>query len=533
LQDHLPLAGAARACVEDGVVTLNLGERVMNIEQLKRGSHAILLAGLLSGCGTNAEPATVDLGTTTSALTVADRLAACATDPRVELGFVSAEICAGADVFFRETFDGNGRQCGTCHRAEDNFTISPAFIASLPATDPLFVASNTPGLETLERPALLHDFAMVVENVDGVDDLANKFTMRSIPHTLSLATSLEPSPGDGSTTPPNQRTGWSGDGAPGDGTLRDFLSGAVFQHYPKDLSRTAGSSFRLPDNDELDVAEAFQMALGRTNELDITTLQLSDASAQEGIGLFLNNRCNNCHRNAGANRADALGVLTNRNFSTGVESTRIPAIDLAGIPHDGGFGQSNTSPFPGAFGDGKFNSPPLIEAADTGPFFHTNAFTTIEEAVGFYTTAAFASSPAGSPAIVLDTAQINKIGRFLRVLNIALNVQMAIQRLDAAIAILHSHGSSATGVENDLLELAAFELEDAIEVSSGAPTRVLTQQFQSKLETAYAKTLTARSLSANPARINNADVALNFANQVNGSLGSGLSFDLPAGNLMR
>lgn len=505
----------------------------MTIEERKWGAGAILFVGLLAGCGTNAGEPGIELGTTDSALTVADRLATCATDPRVELGFVTAEICAGADVFFRETFEGNGRQCGTCHRAEDNFTISPAFISTLPSTDPLFVASFTPGLETLERPTLLHDFALVVENVDGVDDLANKFTMRSIPHTLSLATSLAPSPGDGSTTPPNQRTGWSGDGAPGDGTLRDFLSGAVFQHYPKDLSRTAGTSFRLPDSDELDVTEDFQLALGRTNELDITTLQLSDSSALEGRDLFLANRCNGCHRNAGANRVDAQQVLTNRNFSTGVESTRIAAVDTAAIPHDGGFGQGNTSPFPGAFGDGKFNTPPLIESVDTGPFFHTNAFTTIEDAIGFYTTAAFSSSPSGSPAIVLTTAQINKIGRFLRVLNIALNVQMAIQRLDTALAVLNTYGQSEEGIENDLLELAAFELEDALEVSENAPAQVLPQQFQSKLKTALSKALKAASLSAVPARKNNAEVALSFANQVNSSLGSGLSFTLASGNLMR
>lgn len=505
----------------------------MRIEQLKVRGPAIFLLGMLSGCGAEPEPQTLEISTSGNALTAADRIAACATDPRVELGLVSAEICAGADLFFRETFEGNGRQCGTCHRAEDNFTISPTFIAGLPPSDPLFVASNTFGLETLERPALLHDFALVLENVDGADDLPNKFTMRSIPHTLSLATSLAPSPGDGSTLPPNQRTGWSGDGAPGNGTLRDFLSGAVFQHYPKDLSRTPGTSFRLPDSDELDLAEAFQLSLGRTNELDIATLQLSDGSAQEGRDLFTGNRCNVCHRNAGANRADAQLVLTNRNFSTGVESTRVPAVDSANIPHDGGFGQGNTSPFPGAFGDGKFNTPPLIEAADTGPFFHTNAFTTIEDAVRFYTTSAFASSPSGNPNIVLTAAQVDKIGRFLRVLNIALNVQMAVQRLNAALAVLEVYGSTEVTVENDLLELAAFELEDAIQVSNGAPTQVLPQQFQSKLQTAYNQTIIAVALSATAARKSNAQAALNFANQVNASLGSGLTFVLPPGNLMR
>ena len=33
-------------------------------------------------------------------------------------------------------------------------------------------------------------------------------------------------------------------------------------------------------------------------------------------------------------------------------------------------------------GDGTFNTPPLVEAADTGPFFHNNSVSTIEGAVG-------------------------------------------------------------------------------------------------------------------------------------------------------
>lgn len=121
------------------------------------------------------------------AQTATERLADCSKNPRVIAGQVSAEVCAGADIFFRETFDGNGRTCGTCHRAEDNFTISPEFITTLPNNDALFIAEHNPDLSTLEKPEILREFAMIVENVDGQDDLDNKFTLRSIQHTLSLA----------------------------------------------------------------------------------------------------------------------------------------------------------------------------------------------------------------------------------------------------------------------------------------------------------------------------------------------------------
>jgi len=37
-------------------------------------------------------------------------------------------IARGEDLFFNETFNGNGRTCGTCHPVENNFTLDPGFI---------------------------------------------------------------------------------------------------------------------------------------------------------------------------------------------------------------------------------------------------------------------------------------------------------------------------------------------------------------------------------------------------------------------
>ena len=58
-----------------------------------------------------------------------------------------ALITKGKEIFFNETFNGNGRTCGTCHPESDNFTIDPAFIATLPDDDPLFVAEFIPALK--------------------------------------------------------------------------------------------------------------------------------------------------------------------------------------------------------------------------------------------------------------------------------------------------------------------------------------------------------------------------------------------------
>jgi hypothetical protein len=108
-------------------------------------------------------------------------------DPDAEL------IEKGRQIFFNETFEGNGRTCGTCHPAENNFAIDPAFIASLPDDDPLFVAEFNPDLkENFENPRLMREFGLIIENLDGFDDLANKFTLRGVPHTLFLCCQIIP-----------------------------------------------------------------------------------------------------------------------------------------------------------------------------------------------------------------------------------------------------------------------------------------------------------------------------------------------------
>ena len=96
-------------------------------------------------------------------------------------------IARGKEIFFNETFDGNGRTCGTCHRKENNFTIDPAFIATLPNDDPLFVAEFNPDLKNnFEYPLLMRKFGLILENADGYDDLTHNFVLRGVPHTLGL-----------------------------------------------------------------------------------------------------------------------------------------------------------------------------------------------------------------------------------------------------------------------------------------------------------------------------------------------------------
>ena len=366
-------------------------------------------------------------------------------------------IAKGRQIFFNETFNGNGRTCGTCHREENNFTIDPAFIATLPPNDSLFVAEFNPELATnFENPRLMREFGLIRENQDGFGDLQNVFTLRGVPHVLALRTSV--------ASPQGPRTGWSGDGAPGDGSLRSFAVGAVIQHFTRTLNRVAGVDFRLPTDADLDALEAFQLSLGRQSDLQLP-LPLKGTVAKRGQEIFLEDtlgKCNICHVNAGANAVRNGQSLGNANFNTGVEDLPDQPADLTGelVPPDDGFGTP---------GDGTFNIPPLVEAADTGPFFHNNAIETIEGAVGFYDGESFNNSPAGrflasldpeGKGIELDGTQVVEIAAFLRVINALENIRSSLDFLEKS-KLLRSKDA------RPLIRRAADETADGIRVLAG------------------------------------------------------------------
>ena len=336
-------------------------------------------------------------------------------------------ISKGKEIFFNEKFGGNGRTCGTCHRAENNFTIDPAFIAALPDDDPLFVAEFNPDLKNhFENPRLMRQFGLILENANGFDDLAHKFVLRGVPHTLGLRFSVNSDLGP--------LTGWSGDGAPGDASLRAFAAGAVIQHFTRTLNRIPDVDFRLPTEAELDALEAYQLSLGRQAEL-ILPLALKSKVAGRGQEIFNDatlGKCFICHFNGGAKGDPRIfgENAGNLNFNTGVEALANRPQDLSGelVPPDDGFGTP---------GDGTFNTPSLIEAADTGPFFHNNSVETIEEAVAFYNSDAFKISLAGQSikeetgsGIKLDATQVVEVAAFLRGINALENIRQSMLLLE-------------------------------------------------------------------------------------------------------
>lgn len=114
-------------------------------------------------------------------------------------------------------------------------------------------------------------------------------------------------------------------------------------------------------------------------------------------------------------------------------------------------------------GNHAFNTPSLLEAADTPPFFHNNTAATVEDAVRFYTTDTFNKSPAGNhQAFVLDGRGINDIAAFLRAINVVENAREAISLIDKA------KEKPASEAGDIILEARANAL-DAVEVLTQSP----------------------------------------------------------------
>jgi cytochrome c peroxidase len=395
----------------------------------------------------------------------------------------------GRRLFMDETFDGNGRTCATCHPPTNNFTIDPAFIAGLADDDPLFVAEFNPDLARLEDPELMRRFGLILENLDGFDKPG---VFRGVPHTLGLrVTTAVNAEGeanltraDGSTVV--QATGWSGDGAPGDGSLRSFTIGAIFQHFPKTMNRIPGEDFRLPTEAELDALETFQLSLGRQTELDLATLDFADPDVQTGKDLFngvgTSRGCSFCHNNAGANDADGF----NRNFATNAanltdsEARRFDP----DMPGDGGFAAEPEFELPGIatsfHGNGTMNTAALVEAADTGPFFHNNSAKTIEDAVRFYTTPTF----SGDDPFRFSDTQNAQVAAFLRALN-------ALENIRSSHAYAEQAQREVPLRARQTIALILAETRDAIDVLTGGPLDLYPDAIE-LLDEAYGLEVDAR-----------------------------------------
>jgi hypothetical protein len=265
----------------------------------------------------------------------------------------------GFRIFTTETFDGNGRSCGTCHLPEKNYNITPADIAQMTGKQrDLVFAKNVPELENETLVRKLAIFNINEEHAPGNGDASEGpfrasmsiaglgLTTQNLFCTVATAglVPLSGCPQQANNEPVNDGTrkielGWSGDGAmihkdafpdipasaacrdavaafnanPNDltQTLRAFALTAVKTHNPRSLNRVPGVDFRCPTPQELDAIVEFQKWLGRRFELDLAKVTFTKsfkeqgsqkALAEEGKNIFMGDlaTCNRCHVNAGS-----------------------------------------------------------------------------------------------------------------------------------------------------------------------------------------------------------------------------------------
>lgn len=408
----------------------------------------------------------------------------------------------GRRLFKEQTFDGNGRTCETCHREDHNLTIDAEYIATLPNNDPLFVAENNPDLHDLENPVMMRRFGLILLNTDGFD---NPGVLRGVPPILGLSqtTALGVRELKRGVLQPVHETGWSADGAPDDGSLRCFPVGAIVQHFTNSMDRVTGVDFRLPTEHELDALLVYMLDQGRQSTPVASSFIFMDPAAERGKTLFfgdipvrnpnldlLQNNCSNCHVEAGADNSPnfvARNRVINSNLSPNAPACRgfslsPPIMDILG---DGGFGSfGNTRNFPVNSNNfcggtlnisvpflseqvenshGFFNTSSLYEAADTGPYFHDNSAETLEDAIRFYSSAAFANSNGAGRDFVFGPTDVNDLSAFLRAINALENARSAIAHIDKAMAV------SGKKIDVEPLQLALADSKDGIKVLTTGP----------------------------------------------------------------
>ena len=163
----------------------------------------------------------------------------------------------------------------------------------------------------------------------------------------------------------------------------------------------------------------------------------------------------------------------------------------------GSFG--NTDDLPAPFGHlelEEFNSPPVVESADTGPFFHNHTITDLESAVAFYGTPAFQRSIAGRSGIGGMQVQISAdpndpkvqaIAAFLRVLN-------ALENIRSSINVAERGRRMAS--PNDQRELASLSVAETIDAMQVLSEGSLAKQIEPGILSARVRLLVAWTLEA-------------------------------------
>ena len=297
-----------------------------------------------------------------------------------------APVELGDDVFFHETFGGNGRTCATCHDPRNEFTVSPELVQQRYQIDPdhpLFRPIDSDDgrghdYTTLLDHALFRVTIPLHPNVTLVDARALRTitVWRGVPSIANVVLSA-PYLQDGRAA-----------------TLPEQALGAIRGHM---------QPTRKPTARELEALGAFEDEFFYPLRLrslgDVSdplpkppgfSMPAVNAAAQRGKASF-NLHCQRCHDGELANRPrDPSGSSFANAFVSDANPLNLPLFRLAFRQPDGTIVET-VSPDPGraaVTGDLRdlnlFDTPSLRGVKHTAPYFHDNSANTLEEVIGHY-----------------------------------------------------------------------------------------------------------------------------------------------------
>ena len=291
----------------------------------------------------------------------------------------------GRDLFFHETFGGNGRVCATCHDPRNEFTMSPALAQKRyenDPTQPLFRPVDSDDGEGRDYTTLLTlaDFNVTITlhpNVYLVDDPTRRtITVRRGAPTIANIELTGPYLQDGRAA-----------------TLQEQAAGAIEGHMQPSHPPTAK---------EMDALVLFENELYyplKMRAMDDTSdpipldpgfsLPRSNPAALRGQKVF-NRHCVNCH---GGETGDRPSNPSSRFSDVAVSETNRPGFPLLHLAFkkDDGTVEEAYTPDPGRAaitGDirdlNSFDTPPLRGLKHTAPYFHDNSAMTLRAVIDHY-----------------------------------------------------------------------------------------------------------------------------------------------------
>jgi cytochrome c peroxidase len=292
----------------------------------------------------------------------------------------------GSDVFFHETFGGNGRTCSTCHDPRNEFTISPELVRGryeLDPDHPLFRAIDSDDGRGHDYTTLLdHALFRVTIPLHPNVSLLDAPGQRSITVWRGV-----PSIANVDLTGPYQVDGRAA-------TLQDQARGAIAGHM---------QPTRKPTAKELDALAAFEdeffyplrlRALADPSDpLPVapgSTMPVSSPAAVRGKASF-DLHCRRCHGGELADRpSDPAASHFANAFVSDANTLNLPIYRLLFRQPDGSFVET-VSPDPGRAaltGDlddlNLFDTPSLRGLKHTAPYFHDNSAATLQDVIEHY-----------------------------------------------------------------------------------------------------------------------------------------------------